>query len=281
MRALAEFIMSGRWQAAVIAFIGIPLISPASLGLVTLRRGAFDGAWIAAALIFPALLWLFMGVVWWAFLLSTLLSSVLMYAAAVVLRESRSWPLVLVVVAVVSTFGAYLIVWSVDLRADMMHMADYMQMTEIEKVDFEKAVDKLLEHNIAAPIIALSVGVGVILSLLIARWWQAQLYNPGGFREEFHGLRMDLRLVAVTVVLAVGLMQVPNAGGGILIVMLPLFFTGLGFVHWWAGQRKFAWLPWIVYLGMLLSLWVSTTLVTVGLMDSIFNLRNRVRENGE
>lgn len=281
MRALAEFIMSGRWQPAVIAVIGIPLVSPAALGLTTLRKGAVDGAWVLVALVFPALLWMFMGVVWWAFLLSTLLSAVLLYLAAILLRTTRSWPLVLVMVAVASAFGAWFILLGVDLRADLMNMADHMQMTEIEKVDFAKAVDELLEHNVAALIISVSVSLGVILSLLLARWWQALLFNPGGFREEFQGLRLDIRLVALSLVLALGLMQVPKAGGGILIVMLPLFFAGLGFIHWWAGKKKMPWLPWLIYVGMVLSLWVSTTVVTVALLDSIFNLRNKVRENGE
>lgn len=281
MRSLAEFIMSGRWQPAVIAIIGIPLISPAVPALVTLRKGAFEGAWPLAALIFPSLVWMFLGVVWWAFLLSTLLSAVLLYLAAILLRATQSWPLVLVFVAVVSAFGTWFIMLGVDIRADLMSMADNMQMTEIEKVDFVKAVDQLLEHNIAALIIAASVSLGVILSLLLARWWQALLYNPGGFRQEFHNLRLDLRLVGLCLVVALVLMQVPKAGGGILVIMLPLFFAGLGFIHWWAGSRKITWLPWLIYFGLVLSLWVSTTVATIGLLDTLFNLRKRVSKNGE
>lgn len=280
MRALAEFIMSGRWQAAVIAIIGIPVLSPAAVGLVTLRRGAFDGTWVLAALLFPTMLWLFMGIVWWAFWLSSVLGSLLIFVAAMVLRLYRSWSLVLVSVATLASLGAYLIVWGVDLRADMMNMAEYMEMSEIDRVDFEKSIDTLLERNIVAPLIAGSVGLGATFSLLVARFWQAQLYNPGGFRDEFHSLRMDPRLVAFTAVVAAGLMLLPNAGGGIIIVMLPLFFGGLGFVHWWAARRKMNWLPWALYLSMLLSFWISTTVVTIGILDSIFNLRKRVNENG-
>lgn len=278
MRALAEGIMGGRWQAAVVAFIGLPVISPAAVGLVALRRGALDGALILAALLLPALIWLFMGVVWWAFLATTVLASLLIYASAMLLRVYRSWPLTLVFIAGVSTIGAYLIVWSIDLRADMLAMADYMQMSDIDRVDFEKAVDKLLEQNIAAPIIALSVGLGVNISLLLARWWQATLYNPGGFREEFHSLRLDARLVAVSVVLGLALMQIGKASGGILVFMLPLFFSGLGFIHWWAAQKRFPWLLWVVYISLFLSLWVATTVVTVGMLDSVLNLRKRIND---
>lgn len=278
MRALAEGIMGGRWQAAVVAFIGLPIISPAAVGLVALRRGAFEGALILVALILPALLWMLMGVVWWAFLCTTVLASLLIYVAAMVLRIYRSWPLTLVCVAIVSTFGVYLIVWSIDLRADMLAMADYMQMSDIDRVDFEKAVDKLLTQNIAAPVISLSVGMGVIISLVLARWWQAILYNPGGFREEFHSLRLDVRLVAITVVLGLALMQAPNAGGSILIFMLPLFFCGLGYIHWWAAKKRFPWVLWVLYLSLFLSLWVSTTVVTVGMLDSVLNLRKRINE---
>lgn len=49
MRALAEFIMRGRPQACLVALVGVivPLIGPASVGLVTLRKGSFEGALVA------------------------------------------------------------------------------------------------------------------------------------------------------------------------------------------------------------------------------------------
>ena len=46
MRALAEYIMRGRAQAALIAVLIVPVIPQAALALVTLRRGVLDGLWV-------------------------------------------------------------------------------------------------------------------------------------------------------------------------------------------------------------------------------------------
>src|SRR3569833_910454 len=46
--------------------------------------------------------------------------------------------------------------------------------------------------------------LGLILSVLLERWWQAQLYIAGGFGQEFHSLRLgrEFALVTVAVMLA-------------------------------------------------------------------------------
>jgi len=92
MRALAEFIMRGRLQAGTIAVLGyiIPLLTPATLALVTLRKGAFEGTVILLFGLFPALLSLMLAdgssvVVW-----ITLLSLVVVYIPALYLRETIS-----------------------------------------------------------------------------------------------------------------------------------------------------------------------------------------------
>lgn len=50
--------MRGRVQATVVALLGswVPLLSPATVGLVTLRLGYQQGIWIFAAAILPALI---------------------------------------------------------------------------------------------------------------------------------------------------------------------------------------------------------------------------------
>lgn len=54
----------------------------------------------------------------------------------------------------------------------------------------------------------------VVGSLLLGRWWQALLYNPGGFGAEFQALRLDWRLA-----------------GAALALMLGAAATGPGLVH--------------------------------------------------
>lgn len=49
MRALAEFIMRGRLQASAVALVGsvVPFLSPATVGLVTLRKGGSEAFIVA------------------------------------------------------------------------------------------------------------------------------------------------------------------------------------------------------------------------------------------
>ncbi len=159
-----------------------------------------------------------------------------------------------------------------------MNMAERMEMGEIDKLEFEKTVDNLLQQNVVVPGMALSIAAGTLFSLLLARWWQALLYKPGGFKEEFHNLRIEPRLVAASAGITFVFMLMPNGGVGILIMVLPIFFAGLGYIHWWAARQKMPFILWVVYLGMFIPLWVGTAVVVIGLFDSFVNLRKRISD---
>ena len=55
MRALAEFVMAGRFKAALVALLGnfLPLVSPAAVGLVVLRQGLTEGSLVLLWAILP------------------------------------------------------------------------------------------------------------------------------------------------------------------------------------------------------------------------------------
>jgi len=282
MRALAKCIMSGRWQAIIIAFLGFPILSPAAVALVTLRRGALDGAWLLAALLFPSLLFLLvMEEGWLAWLCASIGYSVLIYLAALLIKLYGSWSLCLVLVSAIAMLGAHIVGWSIDLRQDLLGMADLTQMAESERLQFEKLVDLLLEEKVLIPGTALVLAYGVITSLLLARWWQALLYKPGGFREEFHNLRIEPKLVLFSVVLGLALMYVADSGGGMLVFMPPLVVAGLGYGHWWSSQMKMPWVLWVLYVGILVPQWTAMIMMmvmTIGMLDSILDLRKRIND---
>ncbi|MFD1584733.1 hypothetical protein ACFR96_16265, partial [Microbulbifer halophilus] len=99
MRALAEFIMRGRVRAVLTTMVGIPLISPAALGLVSLRRGGNDGLMVLAWAMLPVVAAGFSGLM--SPLMIGLASShfAAVFCGALVLRSSRSWAAALVAVA--------------------------------------------------------------------------------------------------------------------------------------------------------------------------------------
>jgi len=40
-----------------------------------------------------------------------------------------------------------------------------------------------------------------ICLLMLARWWQAVLYNPGGFQQEFHQFKLQPAIAMMLMVL--------------------------------------------------------------------------------
>ena len=128
---------------------------------------------------------------------------------------------------------------------------------------------------------AAAITFGIVISLFLARWWQAILYNPGGFRQEFYALRLGKAFGIVTVaVAAVALAALP--GTGALRDVLPLLvllqlLQGLAVVHGLvaeAGANK----AWLVAVYVLLVLPTVTTqaaltLAVAGLVDNWMNFR--------
>lgn len=120
-------------------------------------------------------------------------------------------------------------------------------------------------------------------TLLLARWWQAKLYNPGGFRSEFHQLRLPRSLAIATLIFFALVMMV---GDSVLefryLAMLLLsgwFFGGLALAHATAARVK-AGSGWLIALYVLLVIampHVVGLLATAGMADAWFDFRARTR----
>jgi hypothetical protein len=117
-------------------------------------------------------------------------------------------------------------------------------------------------------------------SLMVARAAQARLYNPGGFRQEFHNLRMDPLVMAVVfgLVVAGALGVSPLAGMLSLLCVIPIL-AGLAVIHAVVAKLKLGgiWL-FITYLGLVL---MPPIIVLLGFADSIFDFRSRVKNNSD
>jgi hypothetical protein len=90
-----------------------------------------------------------------------------------------------------------------------------------------------------AGILAAGNAVTAVLSLLLARYWQALLYNPGGFRVEFHRLRLPVGATLSLGALAIVLwLQAPWISGWALVWAVPLMFAGFALVHAWVAATR-------------------------------------------
>jgi hypothetical protein len=297
MSALAQFIMKGRSQAIlVLASFTIlswllslaSLLAAAALALPTLRRGIQDGAVVAlAALPIVALAGqLLMGsavqaggfalVIWVPVLL-----------VAWVLRSTASLSSALLTtigLGVISVIGFYLVIddvagfWNDQFQVILKPILEQQMQGA---TDAPIALTLELFSRYATGSIAAGSVLSVILSIFLARWWQAGLYNPGGFRTEFMALALN-KWAALGLMGLIALIALTGGELGVFIanLVIPVFVgfmtAGFSVVHALCGAHPSGrfWL-----IGLYIVLLFVTPLILlialVGISDSWFDWRRR------
>ena len=240
MRGLAEFIMRGRWQALAVAVLGagsllFGWLSAAAVALVTLRKGLAEGTWLVFWALLPAFLaaWASGDIGGIVLLLGT-------YGVAVVLRTTVSLALALLVAAAVGLLsGAGLLFFSGEFLEQLVVLFDGF-IAELENsLPAGETAPALVTPSApqVAGILAAGNAATIVLSLLLARYWQAALFNPGGFREEFHQLRLPLPATVFLVVLAGGVwVSEPAVSGWAMVLAVPVMFSGFALFHAWIAR---------------------------------------------
>ena len=274
MRKLAQYAMRGNKQATMVAvlFAIIPVlfwISAALVALVILRKGYRDGAQVFMWSLLPAIAW------WSNGDPTPTLTLIGAAGLASVLRYSASWAYVLVaslVAAIVSMpiLASY-------LQDVMVAFAEAGIQLEAQQKLPENVDKKLLQTLMEGVLGAVHMAI-LLACVVLARWWQAALFNPGGFQTEFHQLRLPLWLTGTLALAVFGLSNVTDMTQWLFVLSIPLLFAGLALVHGLVEQLKLgqAWL-FAIYLALLLSsAVVFTILALLATLDSVFKLRQRL-----
>jgi hypothetical protein len=117
-----------------------------------------------------------------------------------------------------------------------------------------------------------------VVALMLARYWQAALYNPGGFGREFRELRLPL----VPMLVLVALMVLGPILGPQFIVLssassLVLLLAAIALVHGLVAQRRLAgfWLVGLYVTLLLLMQLIYPLLVVLAIVDSLIDFRGR------
>lgn len=281
MRAFAEFVMRGRMQATlgVAGSIAVPLLfwlGAAGGGLVLLRRGLSDALSILFWALLPALLWWYLGDP------SILLIMAGTLVLAQVLRATTSWVWVLlssvvlgmVFIALLSTVSRGLIESLVDAVRPMIP-----QLMKDLPADQLAAVQESLKPTLTG-LIASSFQAASLLCLVLARYWQAALFNPGGFGQEFRAVRLP---PALAIALLAGVLLAPALGVEAAalspICMVPLLFAGVGLGHGLIALKRLSSF-WVIglYVTVLLA---GNLICLLAVIDGLFDFRGRLaRKNG-
>lgn len=285
MRALAQYVMRGPLQAGGVAAVttAIPLlfwIGAAVVGLVILRLGISQGLNIGLWALLPALGWSWFGQDPTA--LAVLLQVMLM---ASVLRTTLSWERALLggsFLAIVT--GLLLPVAYPGLLDDLVQagVSFYEQYNaDVARTlgsDLEQVIRDTMNASMAGTYLATGIGM-----TMLARAWQAGLYNPGGFRKEFHALKLS---PAVAVVCAVTMVIGPMLGLNSMLLVwaagTPLFMASVALVHGIVGRRNMSgqWLVLFYIALVLLGPTLMILLVVLAFVDSWLDIRRRIKPAG-
>lgn len=288
MKYLATYIMQGRMQAMIAAsslallslmFPPVSVVSSASVALVTLRRGASEGLYVLGCAALAAGLLGFFIIGNFQFALAYVLVLWLpIWLISIVLREGQHLSLaveIAIFLGILGVIGVYIFI--ADPTA--MWKQVLIQMTPANApIENTRRTIEMLSHYMTGVIAAGSV-VGLLFGLFLGRWWQAVLYNPGGFKQEFLSLMTRPRYTLGTlIVIAIALLNVgviSDMASNLCVVLTVLYLLiGTAILHTVFANKSLArYIVPMFYVTMILIPHTLLAVALVGLSDLWLNLR--------
>lgn len=293
MKSLATYIMRGQIQAALLTtvFAALSMVLPpfsyvsgAIVALVTLRNGAQSGLVVAAiAGIAMAALSMWMMDSPLLALIFALVVWLPVWILALVLRKTVSLPLalavagllsLLVVIAIHVVLGEPVIWWQQVLDKVLAGTLDQ------QALDFSTVLGTTAQLMTA--IMASAFLLSMAIALFLGRWWQALLYNPGGFSQEFNALRLDKTGALLGVGVAAWAMLAGGVGtmpADMAVVVITLYaLPGLALLHYWSDKTG-ANALWLLgmYLVLLFLPQFAVLLALAGFADAWLDLRRFIK----
>ena len=269
------------------------ILSGAAVALVTLRHGMqagvvlMAGATLVVGLLAafslgnPAPALMFLTALWLP-----------LWMLASLLRASRSLPLTLMLAGGLGLLGVLVVYLLLDDVAGWWHgilLQIFNPVMDEAGLADRDAILAALESvsRVMTGVMAAGMVLNAIICLFLARGWQAQLFNPGGFREEFQQLRMGRSLSGITLllvllyVLQIG--AISSMAADMLIVLLSLYMLqGLALAHAVVAMKQLhiAWLIGLYVVAFVVLPQLMLAVAAVGLLDTWVDLRQRVAGPG-
>lgn len=287
MHSLGNYILRGWWQAvgvvSVLTLLSLLLpplaylLSGVPVALVALRRGVESGMQVVlGALVLTSLLAIIAGlnlmvgpgfaVVIWA----------PVWFCAVALRRTESQGLMVFAAGLLAlAFAVLMHFWVADVEAMWWEQFEAWVSDNLEP-EAAAQYQQLLED--AKPLLNAMMAAGLLLSLvltvILARWWQSLLFNPGGFRAEFHHLALPRGLtIAALVAVAMTLMDTGVYHwffrDTLIILVFMYLFQGVAVAHRTVARRELS-AAWLIgmYVLMLLMPQVALLVACLGMVDA-------------
>jgi hypothetical protein len=199
---------------------------------------------------------------------------------AALLRAEHPWSRVLVFSAVFAVVFSLVLDQALAQTFDVLAKAFAEAMPKIEG-------QPMLSGELIRPVLVASTAVTVqlfsVLALVLARYWQAALYNPGGFGREFRALKLPKQTMAVLVAVMV---VAPFIGPQFIVLAsassLVLVLAGIALMHGLVAQGRLAgfWLVGMYVTLPLIMQLIYPLLVVLAIVDSLIDFRGRKSPKG-
>ena len=287
MKPFGEFILRSQRNAALLAlaFAALPIfnwLAVIIMALVTLRKGVQAGGIILLCVILPAVVWMLIDQSQLA-VFNVALGAVVVWLLAAVLYKTYSWTWVLVAAALIAMVAIAILHGYID---NINAWWQQKMLSYLQAVNTDMQVDVTQQKAAILQLAKIATGIqaGAILLinavwLVMARYWQAVLFNPGKLRSELHGIRMP-QWTSLLLVVIVGLAALTK--WPVIIDMLPALMVvfalaGLSLAHFIVAARQLHWILLLVfYAALIFALpYMGVALVMIALSDSLFNIRSR------
>ncbi len=261
-------------------------LSVALIALITLRKGDAAGKKILVPALFAHFAISLISLSPTVATLNTLLTFVPCYLAACLLRSTASWR------AVSACFFVLLVlsVLIVQYMAPNFIMAQFLFIKSVlheaqadnaflELINSKAGLSSEFLANYLFGVQAAGVGLSALLSLMLARSVQSQLYYPGGFRAEmlsFRGNRIGFLLLVI-------LLFTAWQGNILAMNILPtliLYFllAGLSLALTILGQRNSLGLFLLLVVPLMFIPFIMVPIyLIIGTLDSLLNFRSYLR----
>ena len=293
MNFLATYIMRGRVQAMIVAsslalvslmMPPVSVLSSATVALVTLRLGAFEGLIILGCSTLAASILGFFatGNFQFAFLY-VLVLWLPVWLISIILREGRHLSLAVEIATLLGVLGV-IVFYLFSSEPAGMWSAVLAQMIPAD-APVAEIQDKIeiLVHYMTGIVAAGSV-LGLLFGLFLGRWWQANLFNPGGFKQEYLLMStktwLSIASVAIVGVALVTSGEVSEIAWNIIILLFILYtVTGTSILHTYFAKMKLGrFMVPMLYITLFLIPHLMLLVALVGVSDPWLDLR-KIKSN--
>jgi hypothetical protein len=294
IRRFTDFVLRGRFQSMGAAFVlgfipVIGLVSSLIATLVTLRKGAQEGALVFVAATLPILL-VYAGMssnhlpaesispIDVVIMISSI--NAIAWISALILRQFSSWSFVLDVVGLLSVIVIVALHLAYPGITEWWQswLTNYFHAVGLNDNAHAMANMVMGIKDYATGLVTIMLSFYAVLTLLVARWWQDAIFNPGGLRQELMSVRLSYLLGTVFLIcMVLSFWNMPIVMDVVPVLYMIFGLAGLSLLHYTVKAINAKWWLLAVIYGVLSLIPQSIIIVAMaGLLDTGFDFRKRL-----